>query len=172
MDRLMHAAIAKRLAHIAREPDGGDAWQALPAIGAALIRAGKTGATVRTLAAAANVRVTVAKQALQRLEAGGFAQVWGVDGTPAEVWRLDTVQILAREERAALEALKSAQGEETPAGKGNTPAGEESAANAQKLPAVCLNFWRRDNCTEQKRPCKEGRADEREAKRRKGVKNG
>jgi hypothetical protein len=75
------------------------------AIGAALIRAGKVGASPQTLAIAAGCTVAQAQHVLDALESGGFAMLWN---ETAEVWRIDTVQILAREERAALEALESA----------------------------------------------------------------
>lgn len=97
---MTQAAIAKRLATIAQEYHQ---RQEVPRIGAVLIRAGKAGATVKTLAAAAGCCLTDAALALTVLEACGFAHQWTGD-----VWRVDTVQILARENRAALEALESA----------------------------------------------------------------
>lgn len=94
----MQAAIAKRLATIAQEH--GD--NRIPALGAALIRAGKAGATEKTLAHAVGISPIGTRKLLNVLESGGFAMEWG---DRQEVWRIDTVQILAREERAALEAL-------------------------------------------------------------------
>lgn len=114
----MQAAIAKRLATIAVEYERGRwnrsacpkaAGAYLPSIGAALIRAGKVGASAKTLAHAAGCKVDNAQAVLRALECGGFAHRWGADG---EVWRVDTVQILAREERAALEALHAATAHE------------------------------------------------------------
>ena len=99
---MTQAAIAKRLATIAQEYSR-DAL--LPKMGAALIRAGKAGASERTLAHACGCTKHEAREALMKLESDGFAMEWG-DGS--EVWRIDTVQILARENRAALEALESA----------------------------------------------------------------
>lgn len=99
---MTQAAIAKRLATIAQDY-AKDAL--LPKMGGALIRAGKAGASERTLAHACGCTKTEAREALMKLESGGFAMLWN---ETAEVWRLDTVQILAREERAALEALESA----------------------------------------------------------------
>ena len=119
----MQAAIAKRLAHIALAYAGaaGNALQSgaegcaeraagmqvLPAIGAALIRAGRIGATPKTLAIATGTTIGAVRMVLEAMEAGGFATQWTGD-----VWRLDTVQILAREERAALEALHAATAHE------------------------------------------------------------
>ena len=98
---MTQAAIAKRLATIAQEH--GD--KRIPALGAALIRAGKQGATARTLAHAIGISPIGTRKLLNVLESGGFAMEWG-EGS--EVWRLDTVQILAHENKAALEALESA----------------------------------------------------------------
>ena len=98
----MQAAIAKRLATIAQEYSREGL---LPKMGAALIRAGKAGASERTLAHACGCTKTEALEALMKLEKDGFAMLWN---ETAEVWRIDTVQILARENRAALEALESA----------------------------------------------------------------
>ena len=99
---MTQAAIAKRLATIAQEY-AKDAL--LPKMGGALIRAGKAGASERTLAHACGCTRTEAREALMKLEKDGFAMLWN---ETAEVWRIDTVQILARENRAALEALESA----------------------------------------------------------------
>jgi hypothetical protein len=101
----MQAAIAKRLATIAQEH--GD--RRIPALGAALIRAGKQGATARTLAHAVGIAPIGTRKLLNVLESGGFAMQWGADG---EVWRVDTVQILAHENRSALEALHAATAHE------------------------------------------------------------
>ena len=98
---MTQAAIAKRLATIAQEH--GD--KRIPALGAALIRAGKAGATEKTLAHAIGISPIGTRKLLNVLESGGFAMEWG-EGS--EVWRLDTVQILAHENKAALEALESA----------------------------------------------------------------
>ena len=127
----MQAAIAKRLATIAqgeRRLQAGSAMQCLPAIGAVLIRAGKAGVSERTLCHAAGVRNDVARQALKRLEAGGFAHKWGALN---DTWRLDTVQILAREERAALEALHAATTHEREAAAGAVAERKENAPSAQ-----------------------------------------
>lgn len=102
----MQAAIAKRLATIAvelAEKRQKLKAAAVPTFGALLMRAGKVGATAKTLAMAAGYTESQAQDVLNTLESGGFAHQWTGD-----VWRVDTVQILAREERAALEALESA----------------------------------------------------------------
>lgn len=104
----MQAAIAKRLATIAvelAEKRQKLKAAAVPTFGALLMRAGKVGATAKTLAMAAGYTESQAQDVLKSLESGGFAMEWG-EGS--EVWRLDTVQILAHENRAALEALESA----------------------------------------------------------------
>lgn len=103
---MTQAAIAKRLATIAQDY-AKDAL--LPKMGAALIRAGKAGASERTLAHACGCTKTEAREALMKLESGGFAMLWN---ETAEVWRLDTVQVLAHENRAALEALHAATAHE------------------------------------------------------------
>lgn len=110
----MQAAIAKRLATIAQSAARGcwkqtaaqaEAMPHIPAIGAALIRAGKVGASPKTLSHAAGCTVAQAQHVLDALESGGFAMEWGED---SGIWRLDTVQVLAHENRAALESLESA----------------------------------------------------------------
>ena len=121
---MTQAAIAKRLATIAQEH--GD--RRIPALGAALIRAGKAGASARTLAHAVGISPIGARKLLNMLESGGFAMEWG-EGS--EVWRLDTVQILAREERAALEALHAATAHERDAVAGAVAKKLKDAPQAQ-----------------------------------------
>lgn len=138
----MQAAIAKRLAHVALNYAGaaenalqsgakGCAERAagmhvLPAIGAALIRAGRKGAKPKTLAIATGTTVGAVRMVLEAMEAGGFAMQWTGD-----VWRLDTVQILAHENRAALEALESATAHERDAAAGAVAQRKENAPAAQ-----------------------------------------
>lgn len=133
----MQAAIAKRLAHIAQSAARGcwkqtaaqaEAMLHIPAIGAALIRAGKVGASPKTLSHAAGCTVAQAQHVLDALESGGFAMLWNETG---EVWRLDTVQILAREERAALEALHAATAHERDAAAWAVAKRKENALHAQ-----------------------------------------
>ena len=121
----MQAAIAKRLATIAQEYAKDTL---LPKMGGALIRAGKAGASERTLAHACGCTRTEAREALMKLESGGFAMEWG-EGS--EVWRLDTVQILARENRAALEALESATRAEKEQAATGIAKRKENALHAQ-----------------------------------------
>lgn len=135
----MEAAIAKRLTTIAMQTLGKAlknndyaavcAAAYIPDVGAALIRAGKQGARVESLQAAAGCADDVPiVHTLQALESGGFAMQWTGD-----VWRLDTVQILAREERAAIEALERASKEQdaaqVAAGKENAPAAQKGGKN-------------------------------------------
>lgn len=122
---MMQAAIAKRLATIAQDY-AKDAL--LPKMGAALIRAGKSGASERTLAHACGCTKTDAREALMKLETGGFAMFWN---ETAEVWRLDTVQILAHENRAALEALESATRAEKEQAATGIATRKENAPSAQ-----------------------------------------
>lgn len=103
---MTQAAIAKRLATIAvelAEKRQKLKAAAVPTFGALLMRAGKVGATAKTLAMATGYTESQAQDVLNALESGGFAHQWTGD-----VWRVDTVQILARENLAALEALESA----------------------------------------------------------------
>ena len=163
----MQAAIAKRLATIAvelAEKRQKLKAAAVPTFGALLMRAGKVGATAKTLAMATGYTESQAQDVLNALEAGGFAHQWTGD-----VWRLDTVQILAREERAAIEALERASKEQDAA---QVAAGKENAPAAQTIPAVCIECWRRDRCKEPRKPCAEGKATEREQRAKKGGKNG
>lgn len=122
---MTQAAIAKRLATIAQDY-AKDAL--LPKMGAALIRAGKAGASERTLAHACGCTKTEAREALMKLESGGFTMEWG-EGS--EVWRLDTVQILARENRAALEALHAATAHERESAAGAVAKKLKDALHAQ-----------------------------------------
>ena len=134
---MMQAAIAKRLATIAQSAARGcwkqtaaqaEAMLHIPAIGAALIRAGKVGASPKTLSHAAGCTVAQAQHVLDALESGGFAMQWGNGG---EVWRVDTVQILAREERAALEALHAATAHERDAAATGIAKRNENSPQAQ-----------------------------------------
>ena len=163
---MTQAAIAKRLATIAQEY-AKDAL--LPKMGGALIRAGKAGASERTLANACGCTKTEAREAMMKLESGGFAMLWN---ETAEVWRIDTVQILAREERAALEALHAATAHERDAAATHVAKKLKDALHAQTMPAVCIECWRRDQCEEPRKPCAEGKATEREQRAKKGGKNG
>lgn len=122
---MMQAAIAKRLATIAQDY-AKDAL--LPKMGGALIRAGKAGASERTLAHACGCTKTEAREALMKLENGGFAMLWDEN---AEVWRLDTVQVLAHENRAALEALHAATAHEREAVAGAVAKKMKNAPDAQ-----------------------------------------
>ena len=119
---MTQAAIAKRLATIAQEH--GD--NRIPALGAALIRAGKAGATEKTLTNAIGISPIGTRKLLNVLESGGFAMQWTDD-----VWRIDTVHILAREERAALEALHAATAHEREAAAGAVAQRKENAPQAQ-----------------------------------------
>ena len=134
---MTQAAIAKRLATIAQSAARGcwkqtaaqaEAMLHIPAIGAALIRAGKVGASPKTLSHAAGCTVAQAQYVLDALESGGFAMEWG-EGS--EVWRLDTVQILARENRAALEALHASTAHERDAAAGAVAKKLKDALQAQ-----------------------------------------
>ena len=121
---MTQAAIAKRLATIAQVH--GD--NRIPALGAALIRAGKAGATEKTLAHAIGIAPIGTRKQLNVLESGGFAMEWG-EGS--EVWRLDTVQVLAHENRAALEALHAATAHEREAVAGAVAKKMKNALQAQ-----------------------------------------
>lgn len=125
----MQAAIAKRLATIAvelAEKRQKLKAAAVPTFGALLMRAGKVGATAKTLAMAAGYTESQAQDVLNTLESGGFAHQWTGD-----VWRVDTVQILAREERAALEALHAATAHERETAAGAVAKRKENAPQAQ-----------------------------------------
>ena len=122
---MTQAAIAKRLATIAQEY-AKDAL--LPKMGGALIRAGKAGASERTLAHACGCTKHEAREALMKLENGGFAMLWNETG---ETWRLDTVQVLAHENRAVLEALHAATAHERDAVAGAVAKKLKDAPQAQ-----------------------------------------
>lgn len=128
---MTQAAIAKRLATIAvelAEKRQKLKAAAVPTFGALLMRAGKVGATAKTLAMATGYTESQAQDVLHALESGGFAHRWGADG---DVWRVDTVQILAREERAALEALHAATAHERDAAAGSAAKKLKNALHAQ-----------------------------------------
>lgn len=82
----------------------------------------------RTLAHAVGISPIGTRKLLNVLESGGFAMEFG-EGS--EVWRLDTVQILAREERAALEVLHAATAHEREAAATCMAKRKENAPQAQ-----------------------------------------